>query len=91
MSVLIFVTNHIQMEIDTILEKSVLLDWASKLLSVYYNLTQVNITKVSQLSNGAVFLRLYDLACPRKLNHNRVIWKAVTEAESLMNLRMLSE
>jgi hypothetical protein len=54
-------------------------------------ITQVKISKVSQLSNGAIFLRLYDLAFPKRINQSRVIWKAVTEAESLMNLKMLSE
>lgn len=59
-----------------------LIDWINKIL-------KINITKVEQCSNGAVYVQLLDIMFPNKSVLNKVKWMAKHEYECIHNFKLI--
>lgn len=59
-----------------------LIDWVNKSL-------KLNITKIEQCSNGAIYIQLLDILFPTKSVLNKAKWLAKMEYECIMNYKLI--
>lgn len=59
-----------------------LIDWVNKSL-------KLNITKIEQCSNGAIYIQLLDILFPTKSVLNKAKWLAKLEYECIMNYKLI--
>ncbi|SBS84949.1 EB1 homolog, putative [Plasmodium malariae] len=59
-----------------------LIEWINKQL-------KLNITKIEQCSNGAVYIQLLDILFPNKSILNKVKWNAKLEYECIINYKLI--
>lgn len=58
---------------------------------LFYTYTKINITKVEQLSSGAVYCQILDIIHPGKVPLSKVNWKAKMDYEFVYNFKILQQ
>lgn len=87
---------------NEILSRNDIISWVNDLLKVkrliflkknsfITHLTKVNITKVEQLSSGAIYCQILDIIHPGKVPLNKVNWKAKMDYEFVYNFKILQQ